>query len=406
MNKEVLKCLKCKNAKCTIACPIATPVAEVMTLYQEHRQKEAAKMLFENNPFAYVCSLVCNYEKQCYGNCILNYKNVPVKFYEIEEELSKTYLEELSLTVTASKDAKVAIIGAGPAGITAAIRLARLGYQITIFDQFAEIGGILRYGIPEERLPKASLKHYVRILKELKVKFVSNCKIGKDLTFEELKKKYDAIAVTIGAWIPKPIGIKGANEKIVINAIEYLKNPNDYQLGAKTIVIGAGNVAMDSAYTASMQGVDTSIYYRKTAKQMPASEKEVAIVVNSGVKFEFLNVPAEIVKDGIYFDKGKVIEVDGKYQTKILPNTRHFVKCDSVIVAISQQCDIDFLKQANLETNNYNTVIVTDDFKTNDSQVFAAGDVVRGPDTVVAAVNQASKMADAIADYLTELKKL
>ena len=401
---EVEKCLKCRNARCTAACPISTDIPNVMKLVQEGNEAEAQRVLFENNPFSYVCSIVCDHESQCFGNCILNFKSNPVKFYELEQELSGEYLKNLHFDAVESNGIRVAVIGAGPAGITAAIKLALKGYSITIFDKFPKIGGVLRYGIPAARLDKSIIDNYDRILKELNISFRPNCEIGLNFSLSSiLSDGYEAIFLATGAWFPKPLRIKGETLPNVHTAIDYLRSPEDFNLGKKVIVIGAGNVAMDAAYTAKKQGYDTYIYYRKTFENMPASNKEIMEVKEAGVEFVNFKAPHLITPNGIYFNDSENIVVDGKVRTRIIENTTQFVECDAVITAVSQGCDVSYIEDCvNIELTSWNTAVTNDRFQTSNPDIFAGGDLVSGASTVVSAVNQACQAAEAMDEYLKE----
>jgi len=404
MLKEVNKCLKCRNAKCTNACPVSTDVAQIMSLLEDNKRDEAKKLLFENNPFSYVCALVCDHDAQCFGNCILNFKDDPVKFYEIEAELSKEYLDDLRFLQVQSNTTKVAIIGAGPAGLTAAIKLSQIGYAVTIFDKFPRIGGVLRYGIPEDRLPKNIIDRYEDIIKQLHIKFKPNCQIGLNFQITDLLSDgYEAVFLATGAWFPKPLRVKGETLAHVHTAIDYLRNPEAFDLGKKVIVIGAGNVAMDAAYVAKKSGHDTYIYYRKTFENMPASKKEIQNIIDAGIKFVTFKAPSLITTKGIFFNDAENILVDGKIRTKIIEDTTEFVECDSIITAVSQGCDVSYIQDCvNVELTPWNTVVTNENFQTTNPNIFAGGDIVSGANTVVSAVNQAKKAAIAIDDYLKE----
>jgi glutamate synthase (NADPH/NADH) small chain len=401
---EVNKCIKCRNAKCTAACPISTDVPTIMNMLEKGLREDAKKLLFDNNPFSYVCSLVCDHDAQCFGNCILNFKNDPVYFYKIEEELGKEYLNEVHFDSVESNNIKIAIIGAGPAGITAAIKLAQLGYACTIFDKFSKIGGVLRYGIPKERLAKDIITKYEVILKELNVKFKPNCEIGLNFQLSDLLNDgYESIFLATGAWYPKPLKVKGETLSHVHTAIDYLRSPEDFDLGNKVIVIGAGNVAMDAAIVAKNSGHDTYIYYRKTFENMPASKKEIQNTRDAGIKFVTFKAPHLITSKGIYFNDAENVLIDGKLRTKVIEDTIDFVECDAVITAVSQCCDVSYINDCvNVELTPWNTVVTNSKFQTTNPDIFAGGDIVTGANTVVSAVNQAKLAAISIDKYLKE----
>ena len=254
---EADRCLLCKNARCKANCPISTEIPEVIRLFKEGKLDEAGEILFENNPLSAVCAIVCPHEDQCKGNCIRGIKGEPIPFCEMEEFISLKYLKNVKLEKVGNRDERIAIIGAGPAGITLSIILARKGFKVTLFDAHEKIGGVLRYGIPEYRLHNSIIDRYEEILIELGVKIRPNTLIGPVLTLDKLFfDGYKAVFIGTGVWNPKTLNIKGESLGNVHYAIDYLKSPNVYNLGKKVAVIGAGNVAMDAARVAKRNGAE------------------------------------------------------------------------------------------------------------------------------------------------------
>lgn len=242
---EANRCYMCKKPRCQIHCPITTAIPEVIELFKEGKIAKAGEVLFKNNPLSLVCAIVCPHEDQCSGNCIRGIKDEPVSFFEIEKHVSKYYLENIRFEKEKELDEMVAIVGGGPAGITIAFILAQKGYKVTIFDSHDKIGGVLRYGIPEFRLPKDIIDSYEERLIELGVKIRPNTLIGPVLTLDKLfDDGYKAIFIGTGVWNPKTLDIKGETLGNVHYAIDYLKSPDTYRLGDKVCVIGAGDVAM------------------------------------------------------------------------------------------------------------------------------------------------------------------
>ncbi|MBO5712511.1 MAG: FAD-dependent oxidoreductase, partial [Acholeplasmatales bacterium] len=246
--QEAKRCLKCKKPLCKEGCPVATDIPNIINLFLDSQIDEAGKLLFENNPLTAICSLICPHENNCMGNCVLGRKGNPIKFHEIENYVSNFYLEKNKFEKLPTNGRLVGIIGAVPAGITLAILLAKKGYDITIFDSKDKIGGVLRYGIPEFRLPKSILDTLLRRMQELGIKFRPNTLIGPTITIEEMfTDGYDAIFIGTGVWNPNKLRIPGETLGNVHFAIDYLKNPDSYnELGNHVTVIGAGNVAMDA----------------------------------------------------------------------------------------------------------------------------------------------------------------
>ena len=253
---EANHCLGCKVPRCQQGCPIHTNIPEVIRLLKANKLDEAGRMLFENNPLTTVCSLVCNHENQCEGHCVRGIKGAPVHFSVIENYISSTYASQMTQGPAPSNGKKAAIIGSGPAGLTIAVILARYGYDVTIFESHDKIGGVLRYGIPEFRLPKTVLDDFeYRHLRLKGIKVRPNTDVGKALKIEDLfRDGYKAIFIGTGVWRPNTLHIKGESLGNVHYAINYLQNPDVYHLGNRVIVIGAGNAAMDVARTAIRHG--------------------------------------------------------------------------------------------------------------------------------------------------------
>jgi len=386
MNPEASRCLLCKKPKCALqGCPVHTPIPECMQLYREGRMEEAARLLFRNNPLSAVTSLVCDWKQFCYGHCVLNAKGVPVRWYEIEQELSGQYLFNCRLerqSLEYSYD-RVAIVGAGPAGIAAAILLYQQGAELTLFDANPRMGGVLRYGIPGFRLDKKYCDAYEKLLLDAGVEFRENTEVGKDVSLGDLSAEYDAVLVAAGAEAPVALGIPG--EARAVQALPFLKNPSAFHLGRKVIVIGGGNVAMDACRTAVRMGAETWVYYRKTFENMPANPLEVKAAKEDGVQFKVFQAPVEVKEGGVVFCdcKNVVPEDGGRVVTKILKGTEHFVECDTLLIAISEKPDPVLTVEAQAYPN-----------------VFLAGDFMSGPATVVEAVQSARTAVEDILETL------
>ncbi|MGL4847374.1 MAG: NAD(P)-dependent oxidoreductase [Clostridium sp.] len=401
LSQEADRCLLCKNPRCKTACPINTPIPEIISLYREGKNEEAGKILFENNPLSAVCAIVCPHEEQCAGNCIRGIKGEPIHFYEIEEEISGDYLEKVKFEKGLRTKDRVAIIGGGPAGITIAFVLAQKGYKVTIFEAHEKIGGVLRYGIPEYRLPNSMIDSISDKLVQLGVQIRPNIMVGPVLTLDRLiEDGYKAVFIGTGVWNAKKLNIKGETLGNVHYAIDYLKAPEVYNVGKVVCVIGAGNVAMDAARVAKRSGAEhVYVVYRKDFAQMTATNKEIEEAREDGVEFDLFKAPVEILEDGIKVVKTENVEVDGKIQTKMLEE-ESFIPCDTTIIAISQEPRNTIASRDNeLQTNKWGLVITDEEGRTTKDGVFASGDVVTGAKTVVHAVNHAKKVANAIMEY-------
>ena len=401
---EANKCLQCKVPQCRKGCPINTNIPEAIRLLRENKLNEAGKMLFFNNPLTTVCSLVCNHENQCEGHCVLGRKGSPVHFSTIEQYISTTYANQMVEGPKPSNGIKVAIVGSGPAGLTIAVILARYGYDVTIFEIKEKIGGVLRYGIPEFRLPKSVLDDFeYRHLRLKGIKVRPNTTIGASITIDDLfRDGYKAIFVGTGTWRPKTLGIKGESLGHVHFAIDYLNSPDVYHLGDRVIIIGVGNAAMDVARTAIRHGSrHVTCFARRDT--VSASQYEFSYAKLEGVEFEFNKSPVEICDDGVIFQDTAVDE-EGKLY--VVEGSEKKYPCDSVIVSVSQGAMNRLTSTTEgLESDKRGLLIADEQGHTTREGVFTSGDVVSGAKTVVEAVAASKKTAEAMHEYLQSLSK-
>lgn len=400
---EADRCLLCKNARCKANCPINTEIPEVVKLFKEKKIIEAGEMLFNNNPLSAACAIVCPHEDQCKGNCIRGIKSEPVSFCEIEEYISKEYLYKVKFDEVQPRNERIAIIGAGPAGITLSIILARRGFKVTLFDAHEKIGGVLRYGIPEYRLKNSMIDRYEEILIELGVKIRPNTLIGPVITLDKLFfDGYKAVFIGTGVWNPKTLNIKGESLGNVHYAIDYLKSPQVYNLGKKVAVIGAGNVAMDAARVAKRSGAEeVYILYRKGFENMPCTRAELEEAKEDGIKFELFKAPIELTEEGVkYIETKNEVDEEGRVNTVTIEGTEGMFNCDSTIIAVSQSPRKNIVANTvGLETNKWGLLLTDEKGHTTRAGVFASGDVVTGANTVVHAVAYAKVVADSIEEY-------
>lgn len=399
---EANRCLECKNPTCQKGCPINTPIPLVIRLLKENKLDEAGKILFENNPLTTICSLICNHEKQCEGHCILKRKGTPVHFSAIENYISNAYAPKMTQGPAKSNGNRVAIIGSGPAGITIAIILARYGYQVTIFESKDKIGGVLRYGIPEFRLPKSVLEDLQYRHLELKgIKIRPNIRIGDAIGVDDLfRDGYKAIFIGTGVWRPNALHIQGETLGNVHFAINYLNNPSVYKLGEKVTIIGAGNAAMDVARTVIRNG-SREVTCFSINKGVAASDYEFNYAKLEGVKFQYNHKPVEILDDGVIFRK--VIEYDDGTLEEI-EGSDEFFASDSVIIAISQgPRNIIVSTTSGLEANKRGLLVADEFGNTSRPGIFASGDVVNGARTVVEAVAHSKVVAETMHKYIQGL---
>ena len=388
-------CLDCKKPKCQTGCPVSTPIAEMIRLFLSGNIKEAGEMVFNNNPLSIICSLVCPHEKHCEGHCVLNKKSIPVNVGGIENYISTYYMNYREFEKPAQNGRNIAIIGSGPAGISLAMMMALKGYNVTMYEGNNQIGGVLRYGIPDFRLDKTILDKIEANLLKLGVKIRKNIMIGKNITLDDLQRDgFDAIFIGTGVWAPKKLGIKGESLGNVHFAIDYLKTPRAYDLGKRVIVIGAGNVAMDVARTVIRNGArDVSIMYRKGEEDMPAEKIEIDHAKIDGVKFKLHSLPLELTEKGIrYITTNQEI------------NEECFEEADSILVAISQTArDLIVKNNTGLSLGENGLLQSDENGITARKGVFASGDVVTGARTVVEAVAFSKRVAISIEEFISTL---
>lgn len=389
-------CLDCKKPKCQTGCPVKTPIADMIRLFLSGNIKEAGEMVFNNNPLSIICSLVCPHEKHCEGHCVLNKKSTPVNVGGIENYISTYYMNYREFEKPELNGRNLAIIGSGPAGISLAMMMALKGYNVTMYEGNNQIGGVLRFGIPDFRLDKTILDKIEENLKKLGVKIRKNIMIGKNITLDDLQRDgFDAIFIGTGVWAPKKLGIKGESLGNVHFAIDYLKTPKAYDLGKKVVVVGAGNVAMDVARTAIRNGSrEVSVMYRKGEDSMPAEKIEIEHAKIDGVKFNLYKNPLEFTEEGIKYEHTNPDEMYGF----------GFEKADSILVAISQTArDLIVKNNTGLSLGENGLLQSDENGVTTRRGVFASGDVVTGARTVVEAVAFSKRVAVSIEEYISTL---
>lgn len=395
---EAKRCLNCKKPRCQEGCPIHTPIPVMIQMLLQGEMPEAAEMVFANNPLSVICSLVCDHEKQCEGHCVKGIKGEPVHISSIENYISDTCFDRMKLEQLPKNGKRIAVVGAGPAGITIAILMACRGYKVTIFEVKEMIGGIMRYGIPEFRLPKSILDRYYVKMKELGILFRPNFALGGSTGVEDLLRDgYHAVFIGTGTWRPYQLHIPGETFGNVHYGINYLNNPDVYDLGERVLVIGAGNAAMDVARTAIRKGSRHVTVYSIT--EIPAaSPKEVEYAKLDGVEFEYLQTAIEIRDEGAIICDVEWTE-DGKLVKK--EETARLVPADSIIISISQgPQDRIVNRDKELQVDDRGLLKTDANGETTMPGIFASGDVVTGAKTVVEAVKYSKMIADAMDEYV------
>ncbi len=397
--EEANRCLGCKRAFCQIkGCPVSTSIPQVIDLFRERKLDEAGELLFSNNPMSAVCALVCNHSGQCEGSCVQGRKGSPIHFSAIESYISSTYLERTVFEKPEPCGKQVAVIGSGPAGITAAIQLAQAGCGVTVFEQRAEIGGVLEYGIPEFRLPRSLVQRYRHVMCELGVRVRPSTTIGGALHIDDLLRDgYDAVFVGTGTWRARKLGIPGEARGNVLYGIDYLVDPTSFAVGEDVAVIGAGNVAMDVARSALRYGARRVKIYARS-RHISAISEEVELAELDGAEIVCGKAICAIDEQGPVF-KTAVFDEEGKvcgYEEGL-----DHAQADTVIIAASQTPkDKLVLTTDGLEVDGRGLLEVGEDGMTSVRGVFAAGDVVNGPLTVVHAVAGAKQAVAGIKEYL------
>ncbi len=396
---EARRCLQCKKPLCRLkGCPAQTNIPEMIRLFLAGKSREAGAMLFANNPMSVVCSLVCDHEAQCEGHCIQGRKGSPVQISSIEHYISDAYLDWAVLEREPAKHQQIAVIGSGPAGITVAVRLAQRGYDITIFERKDKIGGMMRYGIPEFRLPKSILERYQTKLQALGIRIRPNTTIGEALYLDDLfADGFDAVFIGSGAWKARRLNVRGESLGNVAYAVDYLQNPEVYELGDRVAVIGGGNSAMDVARTAVRMGSQhVTIYCR--GQKARASQREIDYALADGVDFEYGLGVAELTPDGPLF-RERTFDAEGNVIEEGEPA---LYPADTTIIAASQTTKSKIVNTTTgLALNDKGLIAVHGNGETSREGVFSGGDVVLGPWNVIQTVKNSKLVAEAMDRYLT-----
>jgi len=430
--REASRCLQCRNPKCIEGCPAEIDIKSFIKLIQERKFDKALEKIRECNSLPAVCGRVCPQEDQCEKECILGIKDEPVAIGRLERYAADRELERIAsgakecawseVTKKCTRE-KVAVIGSGPAGLTCGADLARLGYQVTIFEALHDPGGVLVYGIPEFRLPKKIVKNEVDYLKGMGVKFELNMVMGKILTVDDLfKQGFEAVFVSTGAGLPYFMDIPGENLNGVYSANEYLTRSNlmkAYRFpesdtpiirGTRVAVIGGGNVAVDSARTAKRLGAEhVYLIYRRSEEEMPARDEEIKHAREEGVEFKLLASPVEIIGKNGWVDKIRCIKMklgepdeSGRRRPLSVKGSEFNIKVEVVIMAIGQGPNPVLLSTIpHLELNKRGNIKADPETgKTNIKGIFAGGDIVTGAATVIQAIGAGKKAAAAIDEYI------
>ncbi len=424
---EAARCINCKNAQCIKGCPVAINIPGFIEQIKEGNMEAAYQVISESSALPAVCGRVCPQESQCEGKCIRGIKGEPISIGKLER-YAADWARENGIKPQGAKEKKgkkVAVIGSGPAGLTCAGDLARMGYDVTIFEALHEAGGVLVYGIPEFRLPKeAVVCQEIENVKSLGVKIETNVVVGKSVTIDELMEEegFNAVFIGSGAGLPKFMGIPGEQSNGVFSANEYLTRSNlmkafredsdtPIMKGREVAVVGGGNVAMDAARTALRLGAKVHIVYRRSEEELPARVEEVHHAKEEGIVFDLLTNPVEIMADengwvcGMKCIKMELGEPDasGRRRPVEVPGSEFVMDVDTVIMSLGTSPNpLISATTEGLEVNKWKCIVADEVHgKTTKEGVYAGGDAVTGAATVILAMGAGKAAAQGIDEYLS-----
>lgn len=408
-------CLNCKNPQCRTGCPLGNNIPAFIQKVKEDNLEEAYKILCETTAIPAICGRICPHQKQCQGKCIRGIKSEPVSIGEIEAYVGDWALNNTNSLLNCCKDIqeknkKVAVIGGGPSGLTAAVFLRKNGYKVTIYEKQKDLGGILKRGIPEFRLSNEIVEKTIEQILALGIDVQCEKELGKNLYLVDLKKEYDAIYLAIGANVPRKMMIEGEELEGVYGGNSLLENQNhpDYT-NKKVAIIGGGNVAMDCARTIKRMGAEqVVVIYRRSEAEMPAESKEISDAKKEGVEFLFLNNIVKILGtnkvEKIECIKTELVQKEGETRKSPvnIENSNYIMDMDYVVMAVGGKVDKDLIEKCNISTTTKKYVQVNQNNQTSDEKVFAGGDVVGQNSTVAWAASDGKNVASKIIKFLEE----
>ena len=403
-------CIGCKNPFCNQACPLNNDIAGFISLIKEDKLKEAYELLCETTVLQSICGRICPHTKQCQGKCIRGFKGEPVSIGTMESTLGDLAIKNnwKIPTLEEIKKEHIAIIGSGPAGLTCAAFLRRKGYQVTIYEKHNYLGGLLRHGIPELRLPKSILDEAINKIISLGIEVKLNTELGKDITLQELEQKYDAIFIGIGANLSSKMNIPGEELNGVYGGNELLeKNIHPNYEGKTVVVSGGGNVAMDVARTIQKLGAQkVTVVYRRSENEMPAEVKEIQEAKEEGIEFllqtNILEIKGQDKVEELECIKTELVTIEG--ETRLSPvnieGSNFTIKADYIMMAVGSHPEESLTEKLNLTLDKKGRIEVNENNQTSNEKIFAGGDISGSEGTVAFAARSGRNAANSIIDYL------